>query len=340
MRNRIILSVIVLLIACGESAIAGPPAGRVLGWGEGGGEQLDVASADSRRYVSVGGQELTNVIAIAARGHQAMAVESDGRVVAWGWDAYNKGLLTVPSDLSNVTAISLAGDHNLALKADGTAVAWGYDTNSGWYDPHALLPAGLSNVVAIGSGAAYTVLLNRDGTVEKFGAPYGSPPAGLSNIVAIAKGGSELADDLALRNDGTVVQWPSYYVNDTYTMPPGLGDVVAIASGGSHALALKKTGTVVAWGYVTGDFMNPNYGQMNVPSGLSNVVAIAGGPAISLAIKKDGTVTVWGDNRHHQIDLAAGLSNIVAIAAGQDFCLAIQTNGTLPETKIPPLGPK
>jgi alpha-tubulin suppressor-like RCC1 family protein len=115
-----------------------------------------------------------------------------------------------------------------------------------------------------------------------------------------------------------------------------LTNVIAIASRATHALALKKDGTVVAWGWMSGDFMNPNYGQMNVPSGLSNVVAIAGGPAISMALKKDGNVVVWGDNHHHQVDLAAGLSNIVAIAAGQNFCLAIQTNGTLVETNIPP----
>jgi alpha-tubulin suppressor-like RCC1 family protein len=116
-----------------------------------------------------------------------------------------------------------------------------------------------------------------------------------------------------------------------------LTNVVAIASRASHALALKKDGTVVAWGYITGDFMNPNYGQVSVPAGLSNVVAIATGVAISMAVKKDGTVAVWGDNHHHQVDLAAGLSNIVAIAAGKDYCLAIQTtNGTLVETNIPP----
>ena len=127
-----------------------------------------------------------------------------------------------------------------------------------------------------------------------------------------------------------------YRLNGPFPIPPGLSNVVAVATGDTHWLALKKDGTVVAWGFAHGDFMHPDYGQLGVPAGVSNVVAIAGGPAISLALKKDGTVAVWGDNHHHQIDLAAGLSNIVAIAAGQDFCLAIQTNGTLPETKIPP----
>ena len=332
MKDSILFCVVILLSLCGGSSKAGSLAGRVIGWGEGGGQDLDVATTDSRRYVRVGGRELTNVVAVATLGDHAMALKSDGTVVAWGWDE-NKRLLKVPPGLSNVTAISVAGDHNAALRKDGTVVAWGYDTNSGVYDRRTVVPAGLSNIVQLGSG---TLALKRDGTIAWWGIHYGSPPAGLSNIMAIAESHHGYGENLALKKDGTVVQWPSYLVDDTYTMPPGLTNVVAIASGNSHALALKEDGTVVAWGYASGDYMSPNYGQMNVPTGLSNVVAIAGGPAISMALKKDGTVAVWGDNLHHQVDLAAGLSNITAIAASWDFCLAIQTNGTLVETNIPP----
>jgi alpha-tubulin suppressor-like RCC1 family protein len=327
----------VLLAVASSTGNAGPPAGRVIGWGEGGGEKLDVATADSRRYVSVDGKQLTNVVAIAADHLHAMALRSDGTLVVWGWDP-NKDLLTVPAGLNNVTAISLAADHNLALKADGRVVAWGYDTNAPWYDPTFVLPPGVSHVVAISGGGRTTLALKRDGTIDRWGPASGAIPHGLSNIVAIAENGSQGADDLALTSDGTVVSWRSLYtaINDAYPMPPGLTNVAAIATGYSHSLALKRDGTVAAWGFAHGGFMNPDYGQLNVPAGLSNVVAIAGGPAISLAVKKDGSVVVWGDNHHHQVDLAAGLSNIVAIAAGQDFCLAIQTNGILVETNIPP----
>jgi alpha-tubulin suppressor-like RCC1 family protein len=47
-----------------------------------------------------------------------------------------------------------------------------------------------------------------------------------------------------------------------------LTNVVQIATGDYHGLALKRDGTVVAWGF-------NDVGQCNVPPGLTNVVAIA-----------------------------------------------------------------
>jgi hypothetical protein len=226
----------------------------------------------------------------------------------------------------------------VALRADGSVVSWGYDKASAWYDPEIVLPAGISNVVGIAGGGSDSLLLKRGGSIERWGGINGALPEGLSNIISIACCHGQLGDDLALRSDGTVVEWPSFYAadNDPLPMPPGLSNVIAIAAGAAHALALRRDGTVVSWGAPVGGYLNPNYGQTNVPAGLGNVVAIAAGPFISMALKKDGTVVVWGENDDHEVDLAAGLSNIVAIAAGQDFCLAIQTNGTLVETNIPP----
>jgi hypothetical protein len=43
---------------------------------------------------------------------------------------------------------------------------------------------------------------------------------------------------------------------------------VAIATGAYHALALKRDGTIVAWGFNTS-------GQCNPPVGLKDVMAIA-----------------------------------------------------------------
>jgi len=76
---------------------------------------------------------------------------------------------------------------------------------------------------------------------------------------------------------------------------------VAIASGHDHNLALKRDGTVVAWGQNT-------KGQTNVPANRSNVVAIAGGYYSSLALKSDGTVVFWGTNIFASTNIPGGLS--------------------------------
>jgi hypothetical protein len=90
----------------------------------------------------VGEEALTNVIAIASGGPQALALKSDGTVVAWGTNF--PGETAVPKGLKHVSAIAASEHLWLALKSDGTVLAGG-----GNYSGQASVPAGLSNVVAI-----------------------------------------------------------------------------------------------------------------------------------------------------------------------------------------------
>src|SRR4029450_2473908 len=61
--------------------------------------------------------------------------------------------------------------------------------------------------------------------------------------------------------------------------PVDLSGVAAISAAWSDSLALKRDGTVVAWGCRPGD-----YGQCSTPSGLCGVTAIAAGTLHSLAL--------------------------------------------------------
>jgi alpha-tubulin suppressor-like RCC1 family protein len=126
---------------------------------------------------------------------------------------------------------------------------------------------------------------------------------------------------LALRRDGTVVGWGGNTVGQT-TTPAGLNEIVAIAAGNFHSLALRSDGAVFAWG-------DPAVNQSKVPAGLGSVVAIATGYAHCLALKADGTVVAWGDNSGGQATVPAGLKSIVAIAAGNTHSLALKADGTV-----------
>ena len=221
-RNAIVV-VYLALVLCNQAALGQRRTGRIIAWGDNPGGAIFgyPTTGDAMGYVRAGDRELRDVVVIAAQGRREMALKENGTLVVWGLDDVSKGqLLTIPDGLSNVTTVALGTDHNLALKTDGTFVAWGYDPHPS--HPAAVLPQHISNIVAVACAGWDTLAIKRDGTIEKWGpGPDGSPPIGLSNIVAIANGTS-IGDDLALRGDGTVVEWPSYYVNDSYTMPPGL----------------------------------------------------------------------------------------------------------------------
>ena len=127
---------------------------------------------------------LSGVIAIAGGAYHSLALKSDGKVVAWGYDG--SGQTDVPASLTNVIAISAGYDQSLALKRDGTLVAWGGNDLG-----ENTLPAGLSGLIAISAGYYRSLALKSDGSVVAWGwnnEGQGKVPADLSGVIAIAAG--------------------------------------------------------------------------------------------------------------------------------------------------------
>jgi hypothetical protein len=99
-------------------------------------------------------------------------------------------------------------------------------------------------------------------------------------------------------------------------------------------VALKRDGTVVAWGYNAS-------GQTDVPAGLGGVRAIAAGAFHTVALKRDGTVVAWGANGNGETNVPAGLRDVMAIAAGNEHTLALKSSyrfsGFLAPVNAPPI---
>lgn len=246
-------------------------------------------------------------------------------------------VLAVPIRDTTAAAAALAGPsvaagrfHTLALRGDGTVWAFG-DNQYGQLG------------IATNSG---TTLPN----------PTPTQIPGLSAIVAIAGGHSH---SLAVRADGTVWSWGwngagqlGRSANDTPNPTPapvaGLTAVVAVAAGAGHSLALRRDGTVWAFGDnfygqlgITGGTTNPT--PAPVP-GLSAVVAIAAGMNHSLALRADGSVWAFGSNQYGQLGILTnyqtltanptptrvpGLSSASAIAAGNMHSLVLRADRTV-----------
>jgi alpha-tubulin suppressor-like RCC1 family protein len=155
-------------------------------------------------------------------------LKNDGTVWAWGYnddgelgDGKRKDRLTpfqIPG-LSGVRAIAVGSHHSIALKNDGTVWVWGGDKKAGQSTRRRHLP-GLSQVVAISAGGWYSLALKGDGTVWAWG------------VIANGEEGDRIMNE--------VIKKPVQV--RTFT------DVIGIAAGIWHALALKRDGTVWAWG--------------------------------------------------------------------------------------------
>src|SRR5688572_5860697 len=205
--------------------------------------------------------------------------------------------------LTNVVSVGLNYTMAAALTADGRVIDFG---NSG---PQ---PPGLTNVIALDltgqsndDDSDYKVAVTGDGRVVVWG-NFAPPSAEIPGAISAAGGWGHV---VALKSDGTVVQWS---FQNSPAPVAGLSNVVAVEAGGEHSLALKADGTVVAWG-------DNHFGQLDIPPGLSNVVAIAAADYQSLALKSDGTLVAWG-----QAPPPAALSNVLAIACGGEANVAIR----------------
>lgn len=116
---------------------------------------------------------------VAAAPAWALALTTDGRVVAWGWDQANPDLqrryLDVPAELqqpgAGVQEVVAGRTTGYALTAAGKVVTWGGDTLRG-------VPGG-----------------NAENT-------FNDPPASLADKTVV-----DLGINLALTSDGEVVQW-------------------------------------------------------------------------------------------------------------------------------------
>jgi len=315
--------------------------GTVWGWGNNMGGRLGFdpnrTKICSPEQLEWEGRQGKKVKYVAAGDSQSAVILEDGECWLWGNNANGQlGDGTTVSTImptsplkgmTDIAALAFSQTSTVALKNDGTVWAWG------------------SNNFGLGTGSTEKRVLKPSQVKGPGGEGY------LENVKAIANNNAILA----LKEDGTVWGWgqnsygqlgadPSTYPTIAYPVQiDGLSDISAISVGVLHCLALKKDGTVWAWGNgifgLLGREIDSSYTPLKV-EGLDNVVAIRIAGPSNLVLKNDGTVWAWGLNNFGQfaddtIEQTAtptqiqGLSNIVEIAAGSNHCLALEKDGTI-----------
>jgi alpha-tubulin suppressor-like RCC1 family protein len=152
-----------------------------------------------------------------------------------------------------------------------------------------------------------------------------------------------------------------YYVENN--RPSTVNNYTSLKAGQNHAIALTKSGTVVAWGdnslnqttlsdanlttsgkitYIdAGDSHNLSLtsdndviawgsnaqGQITIPTSLK-AIRIAAGGEHSIALKADRTLVGWGENSDGQINFPLNLNDVIEISAGQNHSAALVGYGS------------
>jgi alpha-tubulin suppressor-like RCC1 family protein len=117
---------------------------------------------------------------------------------------------------------------------------------------------------------------------------------------------------------------------------PDLGDVTAISAGEGHSLALRKDGTVLAWGENTlgqiGDGTLANRDRPIEVPGVRNAIAIAASGHFSVAVRADGTAMEWGGTYNNPTPrpvpaVLPGVRGARSVVAGGNHAAALTQTG-------------
>ena len=275
--------------------------GTVWAWGSNiSGELGDGTFVEKLKPVMVPG--LSGIKDIAAGNNFSIALKNNGTVWVWGNSNYgidseeaykNRSKPVEVKELNSIRSISAGKDHGLAFKADRTVWTWGSNgygqfgrelTASEQNKKKALKVSGLSDLINADAGNTYNLAIRSKGTIVG----WGNNDFGQLGVKRNDKAKNTVYDKLSINDFSPVTQ---------------------LSAGENHSLALKKDGTLWAWG-------DNSYGQLGlgdtvsryVPelvSSMSDIKHIDAGTYYTVAVKNDGTIWVWGDNKYGQLGIGS-----------------------------------
>ncbi|MCM8784649.1 MAG: hypothetical protein NC827_00120 [Candidatus Omnitrophica bacterium] len=238
----------------------------------------------------------------------------------------------------------------------------------------------LKDIIEIGAGDIHSIVLHKNGFILTWGGNISGQLGNLTNrssnfpvfvrykdgkifneVIKIASGWDF---SVALKKDGTVWTWgdnkygqlgDGSTINRNYPLPVKtemkyLKDIIDIKAGAFHILALKKDGTVWAWGdNEFGQLGDGTYKNRFYPvkvKNIKNIEKISCGAFHSLAVDKYGNLYAWGKNWSGQLGngtykdrnipvLVKGengdgyLKDVVEVSGGRNHTIVLTKDGTV-----------
>jgi alpha-tubulin suppressor-like RCC1 family protein len=275
---------------------------------------------------------------VSAGGDYSLAIKADGSLWAWGrntWGQLGNGKKSLFAEEETTSpirigttndwaSVSAGYDHSLAIKTDGGLWAWGHNLrgqlgDSTITDKTSPIRIGTANDWAsVSAGGNYSLAIKADGSLWAWG----------RNTWGQLGNGREGEGEAEI---------------DPIRIGTGYAAVVASSK---HNLAIKKDGSLWAWGSNTwGQLGNGTTTDKTSPVriGTANDWAMVSIGDHSLAIKTDGSLWVWGNNDTGQLGNGRNgkdefESNPIRIGADKNWALvsagtacsfAIKTDGSL-----------
>lgn len=311
--------------------------GQVWAWGSNWDGESGAADEDKLPYatkISAFADQEIQIRAIAAGGYHSLALDSEGRVWAWGDNGDgqlgigDQGDQYIPQQvqtgdgvLEGITAISAGYYHSLALDENGRIWAWGdgyalnpYDPNNGnWSSPDwdlaKPLTADADVFTSISAGESHNLAIDSQGGVRVWGTVW-DPDDGSYHFNN---------DPLPLGN-GTLaakaIFSAKYYESSSY---------ITLADGSNWC-----------WGMCLDETGSSSYKmEMDAPKirpELQGFASLSSMDERMVGRKSDSTVWIWETYQeygNYSTPRQSSVTDVVYASAGDDFSLVLKSDGRI-----------
>ncbi|MEB7918078.1 RCC1 domain-containing protein [Enterobacter mori] len=239
--------------------------------------------------------ERKDFFAIQTNEYAFAAITSNGHVVTWGDASYGGELPEHLKSINDVATLYANEGAFVALRKSGSIFAWG-NANYGAEIPDSI--ADLTDIVSIYCTSSTFIALRQTGSVVFWGDDSSleilpQEIANLTNIVDVQ--GAINGSYAFLTSEGKVYCWGAATVSDK-KMPEDLSGVVSLTAAWNSFAALRRDGSVVAWG------LSDEGGDTTpVEHELYNIRAIYAAGYRFCALRDDGHLFEWGEESRTDI---------------------------------------
>ncbi len=324
--------------------------GTVRAWGLNTTGQLGNGTLTAQnKAVPVSG--LTDVVDLAAGANHSLALKANLEV--WGWGDNYKGKLGTGNSNQSLIPIRAAGSTTYAYRISAKGNSSALVRKDG-------------AVMGFGENLFGNFGNNTKGYTWMVGSVMATSSTAFTSVRQISASGTHSS---SIRNDESVWSWgnnqygqlgnnaTSVQAYPVKAVPASgsLSEITQTVCGGSFTLALKRDGTVWAWGNEangrlgnmssTGTELRPVQVLVGASTGLADVTQISAGDYHGVARKSDGTVWAWGYNLNGQLGDGTTTQRLVAtqvksnstsflmgvseVAAGGSHTLFRKSDGTV-----------